>query len=67
VTVGRTGSHWIQRIPSSFIISLLLRKRPLFPGGKLVGGRLSVQSEETEPDGWGRRAGVRSSPGDAGV
>jgi hypothetical protein len=24
VTVGRTGSHWIQRIPSSFIISLLL-------------------------------------------
>ncbi len=28
-------------------------KRPLFPGGKLVGGCLSVQSEEPEPEGGG--------------
>jgi uncharacterized protein len=33
-------------------------KRPLFPGGRLVGGCLSVQSEEPEPEGWGRMGRV---------
>jgi len=42
------------RVPKVGLIRLLQSKRPLFPGGKLVGGCLSVQSEEPEPEGWGR-------------
>jgi hypothetical protein len=47
--------------------SNLIRKRTLFPGGKSVGGWLSVQSEVAEPERWGPGEGVRSSPRDAGV